>query len=208
VTDYSDELLASIQQRHQAGQIGDYDAALLRGYADACQRLNTVLPSPDYQVDLLGYGTVPPLLVSHADHDIWVYVGDLIDPAGVTSQQAHDHWEHEDREGDDADEIRFHATTGETWSLRILNFQGVLRLFLEHSPWSQEVMTALMPVFRRAMAHSGLAERITLHGDSDGQPKTLGDLIREQPPLASYEVARHQAFTGPAAALDRGDAEQ
>jgi hypothetical protein len=195
-----------IDQQHQAGQLTAQDRALMLGYADFCERRDTVLPAPGSTIDLLGYGTVRPVVVSVHDHDVWIHIGDLAEPAGVDMATVEQHWRDELADGD-ADQVVFTNPAGDQWSLPVLNFQGVMRLFLTYSPWSAELMAALGPVFRRALVETGLGDAITgevaqvddagrLH--LTGETVTLTEAITAAGPLPSAEVARHQAMRGPA----------
>ncbi|BCJ65131.1 hypothetical protein [Polymorphospora rubra] len=184
---------------------------LLLSLLDLCERRNLYLPDTDCLVDLFGYGKVRPAGVSTIDREVWLYAGDLAEPAGLDPEVVTDYWREEYAEGDDADLLHYADGQGVAWFLPVLNWEATMRLFVTRSPWAKEVMDALMPAFRGAMVNSGLGDDLAgimvevddegnLH--ATGETKTMSEMIRSQGPVPSREEARRAAFAGPAGSVD------
>lgn len=208
--DWHEQYRAGLARLHAAGRIDDHQHQQQLVIVDFAERHNLALTAPDAEIDLWGYGTVRPAFAELDGPGWWVWLHDLVQPAGLDHQQLVEAYVEEVAMGyEDADALEFTDKNGARSTLEAVSHSATMRIFLGRSPWAREFGEALFGAFRRAVVRSGLADKVgpvqlvDEHGNVTEPTKTLAQFLAAGEPLPSREEARARAFAGPSGALPK-----
>jgi hypothetical protein len=207
---------ASIRRDRNAGRIARYKARTIFSVCDLAERHGRNIPDVHKTVSFMGLGSLRPALADPEDGDgDWFFVHEVLDITGATPEQWHQLHDEEIAESAEepatvprVDEFTNHRADGGTHQVPVCNWQMAMLLALD-GPWGKELMSNVMPAFRRAAVESGIAERIDVvriaeDGTALETGETMADAFLRDGPLPSPEVIREQIRRGPLGALDDG----
>ncbi|MGW6743747.1 hypothetical protein ACWGDX_24015 [Streptomyces sp. NPDC055025] len=142
-------------------------------------------------IDLWGFGEVPVVAEAADGTGHWLHLPDLMTPTGVDYPTLRHEFDRDT--ADDYGDIAYVTWPGDNGGLHLVKHTFAMRIFAGESPWAKEFWANTKDILRLGMLHSGLADTLG-----------MADVIREDGPLPSVEVAQRQAMSGPLGALDTG----
>lgn len=210
---WADGLFEEIERALVSGEMGEHEVTAMRAMATFCRVHDAAPVAAGAVVDLWGFGDVAVAFTQVDGPGWWADLDNVAELAGVDEKGKAEFWDcetdHDDPEWPlSVGSVEWGTVDGRAIRACYVNHMGALRLFLGWSPWAPELMRNLEPTFERAMVGSGLGDlfksvRVDAEGNVVETGRTLSDAIRADGPVASGEVARAQAFSGPLGALER-----
>ncbi|MEU9405073.1 hypothetical protein AB0E08_05095 [Streptomyces sp. NPDC048281] len=200
---------AQVRRDRAAGRIARYRARTVLSVCDLAERHGQHLPNVTRTETFMGLGPIPAALADPEDgRATWFRVHEVLAITGAAPEQWH---QLRDEEIADAaeepavpprvDAYTNHRADGGHHQVPVCNWQVALMLALD-GPWGAELMSNVMPAFRKAAVASGIADQVDVvrigdDGIARYTGETMADAIRADGPLPSDEVIHEQIRRGP-----------
>lgn len=199
---WGNALRKTTTQHVREGGLTPDQAEVVYAMCDFAEKRNCV-GLQDTTANWFGFGPIK-VWFDDADGDYWVSLVDLLPITGLDWPTLRGMFDAEYAEySDDVDVLVWPVgDIGDTRYLDLVTHAFALRAMLA-GPWAREFMDNTMGLFRHAMVHSGLADkvgpvlRIREDGTAEQTGMTFGDFLSAGDRMPTEDEALAEAFRGP-----------